>query len=136
MILKRPYILLMCLIGLLSSCTSESERILINKIENEAFDFTELRKGMDSISYGLKESVQYGLIHLESGEQVRFWFLTHHATSDIGGTIYEYPNGKRQFCSGLHCCEVQFYQDGEIVGSFKNVEEFQSYVTENNGISP
>ncbi len=136
MTLRHPHILLVFLFGLLGSCTSESERILSKKIENEEFDFTELTKGSDSISWKTKEDIQYGLIHLENGEQVRFWFLTHHATSDIGGTIYEYTNGEKQFCSGLHCCEVQFYEKGKLGRTFRNVSELKAYVTEKDGIRP
>ncbi|MCX2745593.1 hypothetical protein OO013_17055 [Mangrovivirga sp. M17] len=133
---KYLYILVVCLLGFFSSCTSESERILIAKVENEEFDFTRLKMGNDSISADLQENIQYGLIHLQNGEQIKFWFVTHHLTSDIGGTIYEYPNGERQFCSGLHCCEVQFYEQGLPGKTFKNTDEFKLYVTERNGIKP
>ena len=136
MTLKRPLIILICFLGLLSSCTSESERILSEKIANEKFHFNKLNKGIHNISYQLKDNVQYGLIDLEDGVQIKFWFLTHHVTSDIGGTIYEYPNGERQFCSGLHCCEVKFYENGNLGKIFKDIEEFKMFVLERDGIRP
>ncbi len=136
MTLRQLYIILFCLFGLLCACTSESERILNEKIENEEFDFSELTMWLDSISWKTREEIQYGLIHLQNGEQVKFWFLTHHATFDIGGTIYEYPDGERQFCSGLHCCEVQFYENGKLGKTFKNVFELKTFVTEKEGVKP
>ena len=134
--LKTRLLVAISFIGLLYACTSESERILKEKIDHEGFDFSQLKMGPDSLSTGINESIQYGFIHLQNGEQVKFWFLTHHATSDIGGTIYEYPNGDRQFCSGFHCCEVQFYDSGKLGKTFKNADALRAYVTETDGIRP
>jgi hypothetical protein len=136
MTLRKPQILFVFLLGFLCACTSESERILNDKIDNVEFTFSDLRMGTDNISWKTKESIQYGFIHLNNGEQVKFWFLTHHATSDIGGTIYEYPNGEKQFCSGLHCCEVQFYENGKLGKAFENASELKAYVTEKSGNKP
>lgn len=131
---KLLHILVLTLMLVLGSC--KSERILTEKIEIQNFDFTDLDKTMDSISWNTTENIQYGLIHLANGQNVKFWFLTHHATSDIGGTIYEYPNGERQFCSGNHCCEVQFYEDGKLGKTFKNESELKQFVNDRDGVSP
>ena len=95
-----------------------------------------MKMGYDRISSKIKDGIQYGLIHLEDSEEVKFWFLTHHATSDIGGTIYEFSSGEKIFCSGFHCCEVQFYEKGRIGKTFKNVSELKKIITETDGISP
>ncbi|MCK7591704.1 hypothetical protein M0G43_14035 [Subsaxibacter sp. CAU 1640] len=134
-IIKNPVLLMICSIALFISCASESEKILNEKMNNGAFDFSNLRTN-GNIQYTLNDDIQYGLIDMENGEQIKFWFLSHHHTSDIGGTIYEYPNGERQFCGGNHCCEVQFYDNGKLGRTFKNSSEFKTFVTERNGISP
>ena len=129
-------IVLVCLSLFLGSCTSKTERMLNEKLKNENYDFNNLTKGYDNIKYELKDNIQYGLIDLENGEQVKFWFLTHHASTDIGGTIYEYPDGEKQFCSGYHYCEVQFTENGKLGKRFQDVDDFRSYVTEHTGIEP
>jgi hypothetical protein len=133
---KILYIFTLSLFLSLVSCKSESEEILTEKIENVYFDFDNLKKSKESISWNYNENIQYGLIHLANGVNVKFWFLSHHETSDIGGTIYEYPNGERQFCGGLHCCEVQFYENGKLGKTFKNEAELKKFVTEKDGIRP
>ena len=123
-------------LGLMSGCVSESERLLTEKIESRKFDFTDFKVNSDDISWNISDGIQYGFIHLKNGENVKFWFLSHHLTSDIGGTIYEYSNGKRQYCSGLHCCEVQFYENGKLGKTFENDMELKRFVSERDGIKP
>jgi hypothetical protein len=62
--------------------------------------------------------------------------LTHHATSDIGGTVYEFSNGDRKFYAGYHCCEVQFYDNGSLGKKFKDEQDFKDYIAETDGIRP
>jgi hypothetical protein len=132
---SNTIIIILFVFGLLCSCNSHSERTLKEKIKNEEFDFTNLEKGYN-IRYGIKRDIQYGLIELKNEELIKFWFLTHHTTSDKGGTIYEYPNGKREFYSGFHCCEVQFYENGRPGKKFNDFEEFRAYVKKRNGLRP
>jgi hypothetical protein len=132
----KIWIILLFVFGLLFSCTSESERTLLKIIENEEFDFTDLIKNIGDIQYEIQDNIQYGLIEMKNGEVIKFWFLTHHATSDKGGSVYEYPNGKREFYSGMHCCEVQFYENGSPGKNFKDIEEFRAYVKKRKGSSP
>ena len=125
-------IISVCLLFVLVSNTAVSKKILTEKIKTDTFNFDSLRAGWSNIRYNIKHGIQYGTVDLQNGKQVKFWFLSHHATSDIGGTIYEYPDGEQQFCGGFHCCEVQFPDNNSDDKGFKNEEEFNSYVTENN----
>jgi hypothetical protein len=125
----------MLFIVLFSCCMSESERTLREKIDDEEFDFENLREGSGNMSYELKGNIQYGLIEMKNGDFVKFWFLSHHCTSDKGGTFYEYPNGNREFYSGQHCCEVQFIENG-LDKEFSDIEEFRSFVKERNRVTP
>ena len=133
---KSLHILILTLVVILGGCTSESEKILTERIENEDFNFSDFKMTSNGISYNTKDYIQYGFIHLDNGEDVKFWFLTHHSTSDIGGTFYEFPNGEKEFYSGLHCCEVQFYENGELGKTFQDEAELKSFVTERDGKRP
>lgn len=124
------------LVTILISCTSESEKKLRFAIDNDKFDFTDLPLGVDNIHFAHKGNIQFGLIDLLNGQQIKFWFLTHHCTSDIGGTIYEFPNGDKEFYSGLHCCEVQFFEKNFKSLKFRDADDFRAYVKERNGIKP
>lgn len=133
---KARYSLIFILVILLISCATESEKILTKNIESEDFNFTKFKDNFNNISYNIKDNIQYGLIHLENGEDVKFWFLTHHVTSDMGGTFYEFPDGKKEFYSGLHCCEVQFYENGKLGKKFKDASELRNFLIENDGLQP
>ena len=114
------------------SCTSESERFLEKQLSEENFDFTDLKTNNKSIQYNLDKDVQYGIITLNNKQEIKFWFVSHHFMSDKGGTIYEFPNGDRQFISGMHCCEVQFNNDE----SLNDLSTFKNYLEAKNGLRP
>ena len=120
------------LILLCISCTSESERFLEKQLSEENFDFTDLKTNNKSIQYNLDKDVQYGIITLNNNQKIKFWFVSHHFMSDKGGTIYEFPNGDRQFISGMHCCEVQFNNDE----SLNDLSTFKNYLEAKNGLRP
>jgi|GEM_PF-1559676 len=120
----------------LFSCQSASEKELTEAIEHSDFDFSNLGKEFDNIQYSHEGNIQYGFINLEDGQRIKFWFLTHHATSDIGGTVYEFSNGDRKFYAGYHCCEVQFYDNGSLGKKFKDEQDFKDYIAETDGIRP
>lgn len=121
------------LIILFLSCTTESERFLEDRLSEENFDFTDLKTKSSTINYNISNSgVQYGIITLYNKQEIKFWFVSHHFMSDKGGTIYEFPNGDKQFISGMHCCEVQFNYDE----SLNDVSTFKNYVEAKNGLRP
>lgn len=115
---------------------SESQKILESKLEKYEYDFTKLEQVHDNLESNRDSLIQYGFLHLKNGEKIKFWFLSHHMVDDIGGTIYEFPNGEREFCSGMHCCEVQFYEYNEERDELKNSHNFRKYIQENSGIRP
>jgi len=116
---------------------SESQRILESKLKKYEYDFTKLDPLRNNLESNRDSLIQYGYLHLKNGEKIKFWFLSHHLVDDIGGTIYEFPNGEREFCSGMHCCEVQFYEfGGESLEELKNSTNFRKYIKENDGIRP
>lgn len=120
------------LILLCISCTTESERFLEKQLSEENFYFTDLKTNNKSIQYNLDKDVQYGIITLNNNQKIKFWFVSHHFMSDKGGTIYEFPNGDRQFISGMHCCEVQFNNDE----SLNDLSTFKNYLEAKNGLRP
>lgn len=121
------------LILLCISCTTESERFLEKQLSEENFDFTDLKTTNSFIHHNLSNSgIQYGIITLNNKQEIKFWFVSHHFMSDKGGTIYEFPNGDKQFISGMHCCEVQF-NDYEAL---HNLSTFKSYIDLKNGSTP
>lgn len=120
------------LILLCISCTTESERFLEKQLSEENFDFTDLKINNKSVQYNLDKDVQYGIITLNNKQEIKFWFVSHHFMSDKGGTIYEFPNGDKQFISGMHCCEVQFNDDE----SLKDLSTFKNYLEAKNGLKP
>jgi hypothetical protein len=121
-----------CLIGLLSSCVSKSENNINQILSTSKFDFNNLKDKLHNVAYKSTDSIQFGTITLLNKEKVKFWFLTHHLTSDIGGTVYEFPDGEREFYSGYHCCEVQFYDSTKLI----DLVTFKSFLKETNGINP
>jgi hypothetical protein len=62
----------------------------------------------DYVRYtGLPDGTYTGIITLADGDSARFWFLSHHGTDDIGGTLFKFSSGAEVFMSGYFCCEVQ-----------------------------
>lgn len=121
------------LILLCTSCTSESERFLEEKLSKEVFDFTKLKAKSKLVASNISnDGVEYGIITLKNNQQIKFWFVSHHIMSDKGGTIYEFPNREREFVSGMHCCEVQFHD----ANSLKDLSAFQNYIKTKNGTKP
>ncbi|KAA5531829.1 hypothetical protein [Paenimyroides baculatum] len=120
--------------GLILLCipyTTESERFLKKQLSEDNFDFIDLKAKSSTIHYNITNSgVQYGIITLNNKQEIKFWFVSHHFMSDKGGTIYEFPNGDKQFISGMYCCEVQFNDDG----SLKNLSTFKNYLEAKNGL--
>ncbi len=111
------------------SKTSESEKILTEKVQQEKFDFTKIEGFLDNIKWSIVDGIQYGTITFEDGKFVKFWFLSHFS-SDDGGTIYKFSDGTKHFYEGYHCCEVQFMR------TFKNFKEFKDHIDKYKGVRP
>ncbi|MES2658438.1 MAG: hypothetical protein V4689_07455 [Verrucomicrobiota bacterium] len=54
---------------------------------------------------------QTGLVTLSDGENVKFWFISHHV-SDPGCTRFDFRDGTHKYMRGSYfCCEVQIPED-------------------------
>ena len=122
---------------LVAACSSGPEELLRTVVESQSFDFSQLGKERNGVRYAVQGDIQYGIIETGNEEQVKFWFLTHHATpGEIGDTIYEFPTGEQSFCAGYHCCEVQFPDDELKDGRFPDVAALKAHLTSTAGSSP
>ncbi|SMC58238.1 hypothetical protein [Moheibacter sediminis] len=130
-------IVIFCIVLFFLFRKSESQRILEEKLVTETFDFENFSMHDKYVISNRKNDIQNGFILLKNGEKVKFWFLSHHLTSDDGGTIYEFQDGEQIFCEGTHCCEVQYFEFGknkreELIDS----KAFRAHVKKYDGSSP
>ena len=127
------YFLFILLIGL-SSCENKTENKLLEVRNSTKFNESKLKVGFDKNVKRefTKDGIEFGIITLEDSTKIKYWFQTHHISEDIGGTLFELPNGKLEFIKGYFCCEVQLPKNGK----FKNVEEFITEMKKKNGIQP
>lgn len=56
----------------------------------------------------LPDGTETGIITLGDGEQVKYWFKSHHLGHDIGCTRFEFVDGTSVHLNGWFCCEVLF----------------------------
>lgn len=54
----------------------------------------------------LPDGIETGIITLGDGEQVKYWFKSHHLGNDIGCTRFEFIDGTAVHLHGCFCCEV------------------------------
>jgi hypothetical protein len=74
---------------------------------------------------------QVGLLKLGSGEEVEFWFHSHHRTHDIGCTRFEFPDGAVRYLRGVFCCEVMI-EDADL----ENRVTLERFIETNDGTRP
>jgi hypothetical protein len=76
-------------------------------------------------------NVQFGNISFDDGEIVKFWFCSHHRSSDNGTTLFRFKS-EDVLMSGYFCCEVILPKSF----SYDNSNNLRSFIKENNGIRP
>lgn len=54
----------------------------------------------------LPDGIETGIITLGDGEEVKYWFKSHHHGDDIGCTRFEFTDGTALHLHGGFCCEV------------------------------
>ena len=54
----------------------------------------------------LGKGFQVGDLLLGDGTRIPYWFLSHHQSGDLGGTLFELPEGRTKFVEGYFCCSV------------------------------
>jgi hypothetical protein len=79
-----------------------------------------------------RNAVQVGDVQLSTGEKVAYWFLSHHQTGDLGGTLFERPDGSTRFVEGYFCCEVMFLDESALTDR----RTFEQALDAMDGVSP
>lgn len=77
-----------------------------------------------------KDGIEYGIITLKDNSIVKYYCLSHHLVAGKGGTLFELPDGKTEFISGVFCCEMQLDSIYSDVGSF--IQDMRLY----DGVAP
>ena len=72
-----------------------------------------------------------GIIQISDGNEVKYWFRSHHLSNDLGSSKFVFSDGREKIVSGYFCCEVMFSQK-----EFRSVADFESFLTKIDGISP
>jgi hypothetical protein len=76
-------------------------------------------------------AVETGIIRLNDGDTVKYWFQSHHMRNDSGVTVFRLSDGQKIVMHGWFCCEVQLPEEG-----FQNRQTFLDYVAKHDGIGP
>jgi len=79
----------------------------------------------------LPDNTETGIIQISDGNEVKYWFRSHHLSNDLGSSKFVFSDGREKIVSGYFCCEVMFSQK-----EFRSVADFESFLTKIDGISP
>jgi len=60
----------------------------------------------------LSNKIECGLIHLEDGSEVKYWFVSKHVQPGLGLTRFDFPDGETAYLSGAFCCEMALGGEG------------------------
>ena len=60
----------------------------------------------------LPNKIECGLVHLEDGSQVKYWFVSKHVQPGLGITRFDFPDGETAYLSGAFCCEMALGGEG------------------------
>lgn len=82
-------------------------------------------------SVTLNNGIQVGLIHLDDGEVVKFWFVSKHIQPGLGLTRFTFEDRTNAYLRGAYCCEVHVTKD-----SVKDKNALMSYIHQNDGTPP
>ncbi|MFN9408665.1 MAG: hypothetical protein ACK6AY_05035 [Akkermansiaceae bacterium] len=76
----------------------------------------------------LSGGIDCGIVTMKDGEEVKYWFLSHHGSGDQGHARFEFPGGRVRMMTGYFCCEVMLPQD-----EFLSVDEFDAFLVKVDG---
>lgn len=79
----------------------------------------------------LSGGIECGILTTKDGDEVKYWFLSHHQSGDQGHARFEFPDGRVRMMTGYFCCEVMFPQD-----EFASVKELDAFLAEVDGKGP
>lgn len=75
----------------------------------------------------IPDHIQTGLVMLPDGENVKFWFISHHITGP-GCVRFDFSDGTRKYIYGSYfCCEVQIPE-----GQVKNKRDLVDFIERHN----
>ena len=119
----------------IAGCDSVSESRADVDAAAKANDPSKLTLQAGGVSYGeriiLPSGIEAGILTLGDGEQVKYWFKSHHLGDDLGCTRFEYADGSLNYLAGRFCCEVRLPESG-----IADRGELQQYIAANDGKSP
>jgi len=132
---KMKYLSFIAVILVLSGCDSASKSRADVDEAATTHDPTKLTLEAGGITYGkraiLPNGIETGTITLGDGEQVKYWFKSHHLGNDLGYTRFEFDDGTVNHLEGWFCCEVQL-PDPQIADR----SELQQFIAVHDGKSP
>jgi len=79
----------------------------------------------------LPSGIELGLITLQDGERVKYWFISHHLTDDMGCTRFDFLDGSSTYLHGWSCCELELPKD-----QLSDRQALLSFISNKDGISP
>ena len=108
----------------LLACEVNEAKQRVDQAASEGLDPADfsLNTLSDSIRFQVLEGgLQVGIITLKSGEEIKFWFCSHHCAKGPSWTRFELPDGEVRYLSGQFCCEVQIADE-----SLSDLDAFQA----------
>lgn len=108
------------------------DRVIQASLENDPSQLKLMNGSNDYIRrVSLKGGIECGIVTMKNGEEVKYWFRSHHLSGDQGHARFEFPGGRVRMMTGYFCCEVMFPQD-----EFESVKELDAFLAEVDGKSP
>jgi len=141
--IQRIFLCWGLLVLLLASCRNENKEILSRA--DASLTAEEIKKFVMSLDEhkdkwiasdtiwdkGKQYGMQRGILRLRDGSLVRFAFLSHHMTDDIGDSVFVSENYYR-YVKGWFCCEIEFGEQEQ----FGNLKELDRFLKKHSGIKP
>lgn len=105
------------------------DRVIQASKENDPSQFKLMDGSNDYIRrMSLSGGIESGIVTMKDGEEVKYWFLSHHLSGDDGHARFEFPGGRVRMMTGYFCCEVMFPQD-----DFESAKEFDAFLVDVDG---
>jgi hypothetical protein len=77
----------------------------------------------------LPNGIEAGLLHLQDGTNVRYWFINRHVQPGSGTTRFDSEDGRTAYLHGCFCCEVWLPE-------FESWSGLESYIAMWDGTPP
>lgn len=91
--------------------SSNAKKMLVefaNKNDPLNFKFDN-NNNSEGVRFAVVEPFQIGIVELNNGSTVKFWFLSHHTSPDrTSYSIFQFTNGEKINLRDHFCCDVYF----------------------------